>query len=227
MPVFDPKKFAVSETQPIPIVMLLDISSSMGGEKINSLNKAVKEMIVSFANEMGEFSTVISIFSFGGDAKCLYDPPYKKSSEIEWNDLAVSGDTPMGKALKKAKELVEDKEATKGKWYRPTVILVSDGQPTDDWGKHMTAFIKEGRSSKCDRMAMAIGQGADENVLRQFIAGTENQLFYAHNAKDIKSFFKLVFMSISKRSRSSNPNMLLLPPPLEKENTSNDYDDFF
>jgi len=227
MPVFDPKKFAVQEAQPIPIVLLLDVSTSMEGGKIDGLNAAVREMIDSFAHEMGEFSTVVTVITFGGEVRCHYNPPYKKSPEIQWIDLVVSGNTPMGTALKMAKSLIEDKETTKGKWYRPAVILVSDGQPTDEWEKPMNDFINEGRSSKCDRMAMAIGGDTDENVLGRFIAGTENPLFYAHNAKDIHNFFKLVFMSVSKRSRSNNPNLLLLPAPLEKVNSSKNYDDYF
>jgi len=227
MPAFDPKKFSVPDAQPIPIVLLLDVSTSMDGGKIDALNAAAKEMIDSFSHEMGEFSTVVAVITFSSTVHCHFEPPFKKSQEIEWINLAVSGSTPMGEALKMAKSLIEDKETTKGKWYRPAVILVSDGQPTDEWETPMNNFINEGRSSKCDRMAMAIGSDANEAVLGRFIAGTENPLFFAHNAKDIHNFFKLVFMSVSKRSRSSNPNVLALPAPLDKTNSSKAYDDYF
>jgi len=227
MPAFDPKKFSVPEAQPIPIVLLLDVSTSMHGVKIDALNAAAKEMIASFSHEMGEFSTVIAVITFGSAVSCHFNPPYKKSQEIEWIDLAVSGSTPMGEALKMAKSLIEDKETTKGKWYRPAVILISDGQPTDEWEAPMNDFINEGRSSKCDRMAMAIGHDANEAVLGRFTAGTENQLFFAHDAKDIHKFFKLVVMSVSKRSRSTNPNVLALPAPLDKANTSKADKDYF
>ena len=46
-------------------------------------------------------------------------------------------------------------------------------------------FINTGRSQKCDRMAMAIGKDADEGVLKQFIDGTEHELFNAGNAKQL------------------------------------------
>jgi uncharacterized protein YegL len=225
MPTFDPKKFTVQEARPVPIILLLDVSSSMTGEKIDSLNSAVKEMLGSFCEL--EVGTVVAVISFGGAVKCLYEPSFKKSSEIEWTELTVSGNTPMGTALKMAKDLVENKEVTKGNWYRPLAILVSDGEPNDSWEQPMDDFIKEGRSSKCDRMAMAIGQGADEGVLGRFIAETENKLFYAHDAKGIKDFFKLVTMSVSVRSKSKDPNVIPQAEPLDKSNSSKDAQDYF
>jgi len=63
----------------------------------------------------------------------------------------------MGMALRMAKDLIEDKEIIPSKGYRPAVVLVSDGAPNDDWEGPMNDFISGGRSSKCERFAMAIG----------------------------------------------------------------------
>jgi uncharacterized protein YegL len=64
-----------------------------------------------------------------------------------------------------AKAMIEDKDVVPSRAYRPTVVLVSDGGPNDAWEKPLNAFISDGRSAKCDRMAMAIGADADEAVL--------------------------------------------------------------
>ena len=37
---FDPKKFTTPAAKPLPVVLLLDVSSSMSGDKIDNLNKA-------------------------------------------------------------------------------------------------------------------------------------------------------------------------------------------
>jgi uncharacterized protein YegL len=55
-------------------------------------------------------------------------------------------------------------------------------------------------------MAMAIGEDADENVLKRFIEGTEHELFYANNAAQLHEFFRYVTMSVTTRSQSKNPN---------------------
>jgi uncharacterized protein YegL len=70
----------------------------------------------------------------------------------------------------------------------------------------MDDFINNGRSKKCDRMAMAIGKDADENVLKRFIEGTEHELFYANNAAQLHEFFRYVTMSVTTRSQSQNPD---------------------
>ena len=40
--------------------------------------------------------------------------------------------TPMGTALKMAKDMIDDKQETPSRIYRPAVVLVSDGAPNDD-----------------------------------------------------------------------------------------------
>jgi uncharacterized protein YegL len=73
----------------------------------------------------------------------------------------------------------------------------------------MQAFIGSGRSSKCERFAMAIGTTEADDVLNKFLSGTENKVFRADQATQIRDFFKFVTMSVSVRSRSQNPNALL------------------
>jgi len=195
----DLKGYEDYDPRTMPILLLLDVSDSMNrpSEKIDSLNAAVSEMIDDIKQMSGEVvDYVVSVITFGGKVTCLYDPPYKNVKEVQWAKLKADGNTPLGTAMKMAKELIDDKDTTKGSWYRPVVILVSGGHPDDEWEKPMDAFIAEGRSSKCHRFAMAIGQDADENVLKRFLKDTTNSLFYAHDDKDIKKFFKWVTKSV-------------------------------
>ena len=209
---FDPSKYTVAKAKPLPVVLLLDTSSSMsiGGEqtKIAELEKAVQEMIKDFAHEEQlETEILVSVITFGNNGVQLA-LPYTNASKVELIKLEAGGNTPMGTALQMAKDMIEDKETTPGRAYRPLVILCSDGAPTDDWKMPMENFIKNGRSSKCDRMAMAIGSDANEDILKNFIVGTENPLFYAKDASAMHKFFKFVTMSVTSRSHSQNPNQV-------------------
>lgn len=94
-----------------------------------------------------------------------------------------------------------------GRAYRPAVILISDGRPDPGWEKPLNDFISEGRSAKCDRMAMGIGDDADLAVLEKFITGTNHQVFSAVDADKIQEFFDFVTMSVTTRSLSKNPNI--------------------
>ena len=216
---FDPKKFTAPTAKPLPVVLLLDVSGSMHGAKIQNLNEAVKDMLQAFRDtENGETEIHVAIISFGGEVK-LYQA-LASASDIAWHDLSASGGTPLGTAFKMAKAMIEDKSVVPSRAYRPTVVLVSDGQPTDDWKQPLADFTKDGRSSKCDRMAMAIGADADENVLGKFIEGTKNPLFYAENAKQLREFFEFVTMSVTSRTLSQNPNILPEPSSMEVKPTT-------
>jgi len=217
---FDPSKYTVAKAKPLPVVLLLDTSSSMnaGGEqsKIVELDSAVRDMIKDFAHEEQlETEIQVSVITFGYNGVQLA-LPYTNASKVEMKKLEAQGNTPMGMALRMAKDMIEDKETTPSRAYRPLVILCSDGAPNDDWEGPMDNFIKDGRSSKCDRMAMAIGSDANEVVLKRFIEGTENPLFYAKDASSMHKFFKFVTMSVATRSHSQNPNVIMkIEPPKE------------
>lgn len=213
---FNPANFTVEKAKPLPVVLLLDVSSSMGGEKINQLNAAVKEMVSDFASaEKNEIEILVSIITFG--AEVLLHTPYTSAKNIEWQDLQVSGATPMGKAFEMAKEMIEDKEVTPSRAYRPTIVLVSDGEPNDSWEQPLRSLVNEGRSQKCDRMAMAIGSDASNSVLNEFISGTENKVFTAQDASQIQEFFKFVTMSVTTRVHSPNANVVPKPEEVEQQ----------
>ncbi len=206
---FDPSKYTVAKARPLPVILLLDRSGSMSGEKISTLNSAVNEMIQSFKSAgQGEVEINLAVISFGNGG-ATYDLPLQSVKDISGIALQASGGTPMGMALRMAKDLIEDKETIPSKGYRPAVVLVSDGAPNDDWEHPMDDFIGSGRSSKCERFAMAIGTSQEDPVLNRFLSGTDNKVFLASDASKIRDFFKFVTMSVSVRSRSQNPNALL------------------
>lgn len=216
---FDPKKFTTPAAKPLPVVLLLDVSGSMSGDKIDNLNKAVKDMLDTFAlEEKMETEILVSVITFG--SQVVLHVPYTKASQVQWQGLRADGMTPMGTALKMAKAMIEDKDTTPSRAYRPTIILVSDGQPNDSWEKPLEDFISEGRSSKCDRMAMAIGHDADKTVLERFIEGTPHDLFYAEKAGQLHEFFQRVTMSVTMRTQSKNPNMVPIPSEIKLDGGS-------
>jgi uncharacterized protein YegL len=202
------KEFVKQEARPLPVILLLDVSGSMGGEKIESLNKAVKDMISAFADEESTQAEIhVGIITFGGETANVHIP-LTPAQKVEWKNLSASGRTPLGGALKVSKDMIEDREIISSRSYRPSVILVSDGMPTDNYEGALNAFIHEGRSAKCDRWAMWIGQDANLQVLEDFINDPEKKVYQAQDAHEIHKFFRLVTMTTTSRTRSSNPNVV-------------------
>jgi len=112
--------------------------------------------------------------------------------------------------------MIEDKDVVPSqRIYRPVVVLVSDGAPNNGWERPLNEFISNGRSAKCDRIAMAIGADADEAVLGKFFEGTEHPLLYAENAKQLKEAFKYVTMSVTMRAKSQTQNVAPAPSTID------------
>ncbi len=131
---FNPADFTVEEPKSIPVVLLLDTSSSMSGEPITMLNRAVENMIASFKKaETMETFIKLAIITFGGEKGVHLHTPLAEVSKIDFQPLNVGGATPMGTAFKKAKAMIEDKEIFKGRDYRPAIVLLSDRELTNDW----------------------------------------------------------------------------------------------
>ena len=97
------KEFVKQEARPLPVLLLLDVSGSMDGEKKDSLNQAVKEMVKDFGNEESTKTEIhLAIVTFGGEARLHTDLMSVKN--IEYKDIVANGYTPLGGALDIAKE---------------------------------------------------------------------------------------------------------------------------
>ena len=78
---------------------------------------------------------------------CIRDSPLAPAQQIVTiTPLLASGRTPMGQAFDLARSLLEDKLLIPSRAYRPVVILVSDGLPTDDWERSFAALRESERA---------------------------------------------------------------------------------
>ena len=211
------KKFTVATPRPLPVIVLADSSGSMGVDgKIEALNAALKEMVSTFSKESRLRAELqVGLITFGGKAE-MHLPLVPAHSIEGFDKLGAGGATPMGAAFDLARELLEDKERIPSRAYRPVLILISDGQPTDDWRARFKALCEAERAQKATRLAMAIGPDADEAMLGDFVNDAEAPIFKAHNARDIHRFFRAVTMSVTTRTASQNPDLpatFVVPPP--------------
>jgi len=65
------------------------------------------------------------------------------------------------------------------------------------------------------RFAMGIGEEADLVTLKTFLADPASKVFHAHEAREIKKFFRWLSMSVTSRSRSANPNNAVVVEPTD------------
>ena len=223
---FDPSSFKTDEPRYYPVILLLDLSGSMnaveGGDirrtgqiiysdgqqweiveggitRRDALYQAVKDMIDSFAAQRSREKMIkVAIITFSGNSATIHTP-YTDVQVLQTQgipEFQADGETPLGAALKKAKEMLEDRTVTPGRWYAPSVVLVSDGQPNDRWETPLSD-LKNGRSAKCTRMAVPIGAEADVAMMEKFVSD-RSLIFFAQDAGSIAESFKQVVMSVTK-----------------------------
>ncbi|AFZ54581.1 vWA domain-containing protein [Cyanobacterium aponinum] len=205
------KKFTVHSPRKLPVIILADVSGSMESNgKIQTLNRAIASMIDSFAQEEDVRAEInVSVITFGGE-KAQIHIPLQPAEKIEWQDMSAMGRTPMGNAFGVAQAMVEDRSIIASRDYHPTIILVSDGIPTDEWIPPLNNLITSERASKALRLSMAIGAEADNEPLQSFLQNQHPEIpvFRADEANQIKQFFRFVTMTITNASKSVNPNSI-------------------
>jgi len=196
------------QARPLPVIVLADVSGSMAENgKIDALNVALREMVASFAKE-GRLRAEIQVglITFGGKEAKEHLPLVAAHSISSIDRFTADGGTPMGAAFDVARGLLEDRERIPSRAYRPVLVLVSDGAPTDDWEDALARLQGSERGKKVTRFAMAIGADADKDMLANFANDREAPVFEAHESRDIMRFFRAVTMSVVARSAGATPD---------------------
>ncbi len=80
----------------------------------------------------------------------------------------------------------------------PVLVLISDGQPTDDYASGLKALMDEPWGRKAVRIAIAIGEDADTEVLQRFIGNAEVKPLQANNPEALVKYIKWVSTAVLK-----------------------------
>jgi len=185
-------------SRPLHFVWIADCSGSMSTDgKIQTLNIAVREALpamVAAADENPEVQVLTHVLAFSTGAHWLTPQPIPVES-FSWVDLSAEGVTDLGKALSLvADEFSVSKMPTRA--VPPVVVLLSDGQPTDDWKKGLARFMSEPWGQKAVRIAIAIGRDADKDVLREFIGHGEIPVLEACNPDALTHYIRWVSTAV-------------------------------
>jgi uncharacterized protein YegL len=208
------KEFTTQAARPLPVVVLADVSGSMGVDgKIQALNLAVREMIdrVQDEDRTSAPRSTSRVITFGGKAqRAPAAGPRSSRTRLVDRPRCERRDADGGRIRAGARSSSRTAANTvPSRAYRPTIVLVSDGQPTDPVEvEPLDALLKSERGGKAFRMALAIGADADHAVLQEHSSPTPRRACTAPTRPGRSGkFFQLVTMSVSARSRSANPNV--------------------
>jgi uncharacterized protein YegL len=186
-------------SRPLRFFWVLDVSGSMAGEKIGQLNYAIREALPAMkdtADENPEAAVEVKVLTFGSGFKWLTPSPVPLDA-FTWTDVPAGGITDLGAALSAlATELAVANMPERG--LPPVVVLLTDGQPTDDFEGGLSKFMAEPWAQRAVRIGIAVGTDADRDVIRKFIATPEIEPLDANNSAALTQYIKWVSTTVLK-----------------------------
>ncbi len=162
-------EFAKNPEPRCPVVLLLDTSGSMSGDRIDELNAG----LAVFKQEVQRDTTAslrveVAIITFDSYVNLIQD--FVTIDNFYPPQLTTTGMTAMGQGIELALNEVENRKAiykSNGiQYYQPWVFLITDGGPSDSWQSAAQRVSQATANGKISFYAVGV-QGADMNILGQ------------------------------------------------------------
>ncbi|PSB27089.1 vWA domain-containing protein [Chlorogloea sp. CCALA 695] len=191
-----------------PCMLVLDVSGSMDGEPIKELNEGVNQFIQAvMQDDFASYAVDIGIITFGGKAQEIV--PIKSVQQVDVSTLSATGSTPMGEAVNKAIQVLEKrKQEYKNSgvsYYQPWLVLMSDGEPTDNYKVAATKLRQLAETRKMLVIAVGIGDSCNFSKLSEFCP-SDNPPRQLTGLK-FQEFFKWLSQSVGEVITKSTPGV--------------------
>ncbi len=190
--------------RPLHFILIADCSGSMSDNgKIQALNNAIREAIPHMqtsSDDNPNAQVFVRAIKFSSGASWHIEKP-TPVEDFKWFDLQASGVTDMGKALKMVADELKMPPMT-DRALPPVLVLMSDGQPTDSFEDGLAELMAQGWGKKAVRIAIAIGDDCDLDVLQKFIGHNEMKPLQANNAEALVNYIRWVSTAVLKSASS-------------------------
>ena len=165
----------------------------------NDAIENVLPIIGEISDENPDAEINVAALEFSTGTRWLYDEP-KDAKEFIWQQVEAEGLTSLGEACE---ELNKKLSRTGGFMsspsgcYAPAIILLSDGGPTDNFEKGLKLLQGNSWFKNAIKIAIAIGDDADKEVLRQFTDAQE-AVITVHNIEALKTMIRIIAITSSQ-----------------------------
>jgi uncharacterized protein YegL len=203
--------FEIKVARKVPVCLVLDTSGSMtdsngwNRSKIDELNKHYSEFLA-FVRKDDKARQIcdLSVITFGDSVDVVNG--YSNIEAIKESKFQANGPTPMGKAMKKAYDLLELRRSyykqNDIEHYKPIVILMTDGEPTDDYGPFSIEFSQKVVDKKVVIIPIIIGKNPSAkalNALKAFSPRYEPKRIISSD--DFAVLFRVLSSSVSNPAK--------------------------
>jgi len=163
----------------VNLVMLLDVSGSMAGSKIDSM----KDAAVQFVEQMGDDDTItILAFSHFQDALALHDQVGSERGAIieAISDLEAEGDTALYDTIGMGADIIQQ---TTSPNFTNALVILTDG--VDTYSSRYSfnqELIDIAKANDTTVFTIAYGGDADEDVLSSLAFGANGNFYQGDEA---------------------------------------------
>lgn len=206
-----------------PFYICLDTSASMAGAPIASVNEQMPQLRASVGEDPAVAEVIrLGIVTFSDVARSVL--PLSDLSLVEAvPEVSAQGRTSYASVFDHLRQVIEEdytrSRSAGDRWYRPAVIFISDGRPTDDperWKAALRRLIDPAWKRRPNILAFGFGE-ADPEVLAAVTSNLPNRAFIAAEgsepAKVLPELLKGLIQSIVSSSASVYEGAAQLVPP--------------
>ncbi len=183
------------------LFFVVDASGSMDGSKMGTLNAAVEEVIPEIRKISGENADAaikIAVLEFSSGARWITPAPMD-AEDFTWSFLDADGLTDFGEACKALNEKLSRKAfmSDAAGSFAPAIFLLSDGEPTDDYKPELEKLKQNNWFRKAIKVAVAIGDDANRDVLGEF-TGNKEAVLTVHTPEALAKMIRFVSVTASQ-----------------------------
>ncbi len=183
------------------LFFVVDASGSMEGSKMGTLNSAVEEVIPEIRKISGENADAtikIAVLEFSNGARWITPAPMN-AEDFTWSFLNADGLTDLGQACRQLDEKLSRKAfmSDVAGSFAPAIFLLSDGEPTDDYKPELSKLWQNNWFKKAIKVAVAIGEDANRDVLAEF-TGNKEAVLTVHTPQALAKMIRFVSVTASQ-----------------------------
>ncbi len=200
-------------------VLLLDTSRSMRGAPLRALEQGLAAYREQVANDPDARLIVETcVITFADEAKVLH--PFSGIEALPPVELAAGGWTSMGAAIELGLQQVEERKAlyrAEGvDYYRPFLVLITDGAPTDLKGPRFQAVADKLQQAAKDRKVIPLLFGTEKADFAKLkaLAGPNGTVAGIDGAR-FGEFFLWLSKSVAAVSQSRPGETVALVDPTQ------------